>query len=123
MRATVARTLAEHSAPETSSHTDGIRSFVITREDALEFGTLQRFLRALCSYQSQDLLRVKGLVKLRGSEKSPYVVHGVQAVMHPPTKLRRWPTSDHRTRLVFITQNITATDIENMLQGIACGFG
>ena len=66
---------------------------------------------------------MKGLVKLRGSEKSPYVVHGVQAVMHPPTKLKRWPTDDHRTRLVFITRNIAAVDIENMLQGMATGFG
>ena len=127
MRATIARSLEEHiHSPETessSSHNDGIHSFVVVRDEALEFGTLQRFSRALCSYRANDLLRVKGLVKLRGSEKSPYVVHGVQSVMHPPTKLRRWPTSDHRTRLVFITRNIAQADIENMLQGIATGFG
>ncbi|MCP4444783.1 MAG: GTP-binding protein [Myxococcales bacterium] len=127
MRETVANTLAKRSGPaslaSTNSHNDGIQSFVITREHALEFGTLQRFLRALCSYQSNDLLRVKGLVKLRGSEKSPYVVHGVQSVMHPPAKLRRWPTKDHRTRLVFITRNISRVDIENMLHGVDSGFG
>ncbi len=117
MRGTAERMLATHAAPR-ESHTHGIHSFVVIREDALEFGRLQRFLRALCSYQAQDLLRVKGLVKLRGSEKSPYVVHGVQAVMHPPTKLRRWPSSDHRTRLVFITQNISAVDIETMLDAV-----
>tara|TARA_R110002096_G_scaffold299503_6_gene494232 strand:- start:157777 stop:158814 length:1038 start_codon:yes stop_codon:yes gene_type:complete len=127
MRETVSRTLSEvlgdHETSGDVSHNDGIQSFVVIRDEALEFGTLQRFLRALCGYQAQDLLRVKGLVKLRGSEKSPYVVHGVQAVMHPPAKLRRWPTKDHRTRLVFITRNIASTDIENMLDGMAKGFG
>jgi len=127
MRETVTRALAvvddQISSGTQSAHTDGIQSFVVVRDEAMEFGTLQRFLRALCGYQAQDLLRVKGLVKLRGSEKSPYVVHGVQAVMHPPTKLKRWPTDDHRTRLVFITRNIAAVDIENMLQGMATGFG
>ena len=127
MRETVGRTLSEViGAPQPNvdaNHNDGIQSFVVIRDEALDFGTLQRFLRALCGYQAQDLLRVKGLVKLRGSEKSPYVVHGVQAVMHPPAKLRRWPTQDHRTRLVFITRNIAPTDIENMLDGMANGFG
>tara|TARA_R110002073_G_scaffold225022_12_gene385592 strand:- start:11344 stop:12381 length:1038 start_codon:yes stop_codon:yes gene_type:complete len=127
MRETVSRTLSEvlgdREVSADANHNDGIQSFVVIRDEALEFGTLQRFLRALCGYQAQDLLRVKGLVKLRGSEKSPYVVHGVQAVMHPPAKLRRWPTKDHRTRLVFITRNIASTDIENMLDGMAKGFG
>jgi len=133
MRASVERALSEdthagageHHEPKGGEHHDhasGIQSFVITREQALPFGSLQRFLRALCSYQSQDLLRVKGLVKLQGSEKMPYIVHGVQAVMHPPAKLRRWPGADHRTRLVFITRNIPKTDIENLLDGIVSGF-
>jgi len=125
MRASVTHALADITNGDNTTshhtHSDGIHSFVIHRDQAFEFGTLQRFLRALCSYKAQELLRVKGLVKLRGSEKSPYVVHGVQAVMHPPTKLRRWPTRDHSTRLVFITKNIEESDIQNLLDTIAAG--
>jgi G3E family GTPase len=104
-----------------SGHED-ICSFVITRDEALSYATLDTFLQALRSYRGEDLLRVKGLVKLRGSEGRPSVVHGVQSVMHPPTTLRRWPTKDHRTQLVFITRKISHSDVENMLSGIERGF-
>ena len=112
---------SEHLESTELSH-EGIFSFVITRDEALSYATLDTFLQALRSYRGEDLLRVKGLVKLRGSESRPTVVHGVQAVMHPPTTLRRWPTKDERTQLVFITRNITHDDVENMLAGIERGF-
>jgi G3E family GTPase len=112
---------SDNIATSESRHQD-IRSFVITREEALSYGTLDAFLQALRSYRGQDLLRVKGLVKLRGSESRPTVVHGVQSVMHPPTTLRKWPNKDHRTQLVFITRKITHEDVENMLAGIERGF-
>ncbi len=111
---------SQNSSAE-SAH-EGIRSFVITRDKALSYGTLDNFLQALRSYRGEDLLRVKGLVKLRGSEGRPTVVHGVQSVMHPPTTLRRWPTKDHRTQLVFITRKISHQDVENMLAGIESSF-
>ena len=111
----------QESSGEHRHHSDS-QSFVITRDQALSYGTLDAFLQALCSYRGEDLLRVKGLVKLRGSEGRPTVVHGVQSVMHPPTRLRRWPTGDRRTQLVFITRNIGHTDVENMLSGIERGF-
>lgn len=104
------------------AHDSKIQSFVVTRDEALSYNTLDTFLQALRSYRGEDLLRVKGLVKLRGSEGRPAVIHGVQSVMHPPTRLRRWPTSDRRTQLVFITKNICHSDVENMLLGIERGF-
>jgi G3E family GTPase len=107
---------------ELESKHEEICSFVITREEALSYSTLDTFLQALRSYRGEDLLRVKGLVKLRGSESRPTVIHGVQSVMHPPTTLRRWPTKDHRTQLVFITRKISHADVEKMLAGIEGGF-
>jgi G3E family GTPase len=107
-----------------SAHTQhpDIQSFVITRDEALSYATLDTFLKSLRSYRGEDLLRVKGLVKVRGSETRPTVIHGVQSVMHPPTTLRRWPNKDHRTQLVFITRNINHEDVENMLKGIEGSF-
>ncbi len=107
-----------------SAHTNhpDIQSFVITRDEPLSYATLDTFLQSLRSYRGEDLLRVKGLVKVRGAESRPTVVHGVQSVMHPPTTLRRWPNKDQRTQLVFITRNISHEDVENMLKGIEGGF-
>ena len=39
------------------------------------------------------------------------VIHGVQHVFHPPVELKAWPDDDRRTRIVFITRNITAIDL------------
>jgi G3E family GTPase len=39
----------------------------------------------------------------------------VQHLFHPPETLPNWPSEDRRTRIVFITRNIDAQDIEAML--------
>jgi len=36
----------------------------------------------------------------------PIAVHGVQHLVHAPTHLSRWPSEDHRSRLVFIVEGI-----------------
>ena len=36
----------------------------------------------------------------------PAVIHGVQHVFSPPEFLDRWPSADHTTRMVFITQGV-----------------
>ena len=53
----------------------------------------------------ENLLRVKGIVNLRG-EAGPVVVHGVHHVFHPPVALEGWPDADRRTRLVLITRDL-----------------
>jgi len=58
------------------------------------------FLRQLCG---PTLLRVKGLVNLKG-QSAPIVIHGVQETFHPTRQLQAWPSDDRRTRLVFITR-------------------
>ena len=51
------------------------------------------------------ILRVKGILALEG-EQLPVAVHGVQHLVHAPTHLSRWPSEDHRSRLVFIVEGI-----------------
>jgi G3E family GTPase len=61
-----------------------------------------------------NLLRVKGIVKLAEAADQPVVIHGVQHVFHPPATLQQWPDSDHRTRLVFIVNEIPQRVIEDL---------
>ncbi|MBL4633505.1 MAG: GTP-binding protein, partial [Kofleriaceae bacterium] len=97
-------------------------SFVIRRDEPIPFSILDQFLRSLQGYRGPDLLRIKGLVYLRDSPARPTVIHGVQGQMHPPTTLKRWPTSTRKTELVFITRGISHQDVENLLSGIEKGF-
>lgn len=74
------------------------------------FGWLS-FLRSLCG---PDLLRIKGFVNLEG-QPGPTVLHGVQGVFHPPEFRGHWPSEDHRTRLVFITQGWGRDTVQSTL--------
>ena len=96
-------------------HDPAIRSFCMTVDEPLEpraFFEWQEQVRGVCG---ADLLRMKGLVNLQGFS-GPLVIHAVQYVLHPVTKLAQWPSDDHRTRIVFITRNWSQETIERWLR-------
>ena len=74
-------------------------------------------LELLISQRGENLLRVKGIVNAKESEK-PLAIHGVQHVFHPPVPLPGWPDDDHRTRIVFIVRDLERHVIEQMLSGV-----
>jgi cobalamin synthesis protein cobW-like protein len=43
-------------------------------------------------------------------------VHGVQHVFHPTARLERWPDDDHRTRLVFITRDLSERSVRELFE-------
>lgn len=82
---------------------DAIDSFSVVVESPLPEWRLFGWLSFLRSLSGPDLLRVKGLVNVEG-QSGPLELHGVQSEFHPPVQHDRWPGTDQRTRLVFITQ-------------------
>ena len=96
-------------------HTSSISSFCIVREQPLHAVTLPLLLSALAENCGADLLRVKGIVHVRESPERPAVIHGVQHVYHAPAWLPRWPSADHRTRLVFIGRNLRETWVRMLI--------
>lgn len=100
---------------EPNRHDDHIRSHVIVRERPLSRAGFMAWLEMIAAMRGDDLLRVKGLVQLDDDPERPVVIHGVQHLFHPPETLSRWPSEDRRTRIVFITRNIDAEDIEATL--------
>ena len=71
-------------------------------------------------FKGPDILRVKGILNLEG-EARPVVIHGVQHIFHPPVVLDAWPSEDRRTRLVFITRDISADDLRGTLALMTAG--
>jgi G3E family GTPase len=71
----------------------------------------------LMQLRGPDLLRVKGFLDVEGC-KGPVVVQFVQHLAHPPIELERWPDEDRRTRVVFITRNISEQQVRGLLSAI-----
>jgi G3E family GTPase len=106
----------EHGHDHDVNRHGDIRAFCITRDQPLSWPAFRAWLEALTSLRGADLLRLKGVVNVAG-EDTPIVLHGVQHVFHPPTRLKAWPAGDdRRTRLVFIARNIEKAAVEKSLE-------
>jgi G3E family GTPase len=97
-------------------HRDGdIESFAFIRDQPTSRYALQLLLAALEQNLGANLLRVKGLVNVAEEPGRPAVIQGAQHLLHNISWLDRWPDNDHRTRIVFITQNIKRETVEEMI--------
>ena len=72
------------------------------------------WVERLIERHGDALLRLKGVLEVEGSA-APVVVHGVQHVFHPLSRLERWPPGDRRSRIVVIVNDLTR---EEVVEGI-----
>ncbi|MEX3011603.1 GTP-binding protein [Hoeflea sp. TYP-13] len=93
-------------AHDVNRHDARIRAFTLVEDKSIDPGALEMFIDLLRSSQGDQLLRMKGIVKLSDNPQRPVVVHGVQSIFHPPARLAQWPDDDHRSRLVVITRDL-----------------
>lgn len=93
----------------------GIRSFSFVIDKPVAWNAFARWLDYVAALKGEDLLRFKGLVHVTEEPERPLVLHGVQHVFHPPSRLDRWPSADRRTRLVFIVRDIERETIARTL--------
>jgi len=103
-----------HHHHDVNRHDDRIRAFTLASEQAIPYSAFEMFLDLVRSMHGPNLLRVKGIVKIAEMPDTPIVIHGVQHVFHPPVTLDAWPDADHRTRLVFIVNDIAPRAIEDL---------
>ena len=95
-------------------HLHGIRSFCLTFDVPLDARKLEFAIELLRSSFGEQLLRVKGLLNVKDSSQ-PFVIQGVQQVFYPVEMLQSWPTSDHRSRIVFITRDLDEAKVRTVL--------
>lgn len=109
-----------HHHHDVNRHDDRIRATCLTFDEPLDANGFERWLDILAMFKGPDILRVKGIVNLAGEPK-PVVIHGVQHIFHPPVLLDAWPSDDRRTRLVFITRDISAEELRGTLSLLMTG--
>lgn len=101
-----------HHAHDVNRHDDHIRAFCIYHDAPVSAAGLEMWLNMLAALRGANLLRVKGLLNVEGN---PVAIHAVQTLIHEPVVLETWPDSDRRSRLVFITRDMTREEIERTL--------
>ena len=100
------------SAEEVGNRPHGaIRSFCLTADEPVPWSAFGLWFSLLVHRHGARLLRVKGLLDVRGS-RTPVAVHAVQHVIHAPEHLPAWPDGDRRSRIVFIVEGLDPDAID-----------
>jgi G3E family GTPase len=107
----------DHALHAHSNHLEsrGIENFVLVRETPLVREEAQFLLDGIAQNLGAALLRVKGLMNIAEEPGRPAVIQGAQHLLHTMTWLDSWPDSDHRTRIVFITQGIPRESLRDIV--------
>lgn len=100
---------SSHDHHDHRHHENGLVAHCLVFDEPLEESAFLEWLDLLAAMRGENLLRVKGIIAVAGDPDRPRVVQCVQHVVHPVVTLAKWPSEDHRTRMVFIVQN---TDVE-----------
>jgi G3E family GTPase len=100
-------------------HSENVSSFSLVLDQPLDWTAFGVWLSLLLNRHGDDVLRVKGILQVQGSD-APVFLNAVQHVVHPPQHLDRWPTEDHRSRIVFITRGIDHARLRRSLEAF-CG--
>ena len=105
----------EQHSHDVNRHNKNIEAFCLTFEDALEWEVIALWLDSLVANQGEQLLRVKGMVDVRGIDE-PIIIHAVQHLFHPPVRISAWPQGARKSKIVFITRDLPREDIESALE-------
>ena len=100
-------------------HTEAVSSMSLILDRPMDWTAFGIWLSLLLNRHGDDVLRVKGILCVEGSD-TPVFINGVQHIVHPPQHLARWPTEDHRSRIVFITRGIDERRLRRSLEAF-CG--
>jgi G3E family GTPase len=105
-----------HHHHDPNRHDASIAAFCVTIQAPLDWPAMAMWLEMLVASRGENLLRVKGILNLKGRDR-PVAIHAVRHLMHPPVKLAAWPDGDARTSsLVFITRDLPRAVIEDGLR-------
>lgn len=87
-------------------HDDRISAVSYTLDKPIAADVFDKWLETLMVLRGPNILRMKGIINVEGAP-SPFVLHGVQHIFHPPVVLKNWPSHDRRSRIVLIGRDLT----------------
>jgi G3E family GTPase len=106
---------AHQHANDPNRHDDHIRAFCLTHEAPIEWPKFVAWIEMLITMRGADLLRIKGILDIAGSDQ-PVAVHGIQHLFHPPALLPGWQGQQRGSRIVFITRDLERDWLERSMR-------
>jgi G3E family GTPase len=100
-------------------HSSDISSISLTLDKPIDWVAFGVWLSMLLHSHGADILRVKGILNIAGSEL-PVVIHGVQHLIHTPSHLDAWPDDGRASKLVFIGRLPALDTIRASIESFAC---
>ena len=91
-----------------SNETDKVMSISVNIKHEITKDGLKLWLNALARFKSNNLLRMKGIVRVGNKV---LLINAVQKVFHEPIVLDKWPFNDEKSKIVFITKNLKSNDL------------
>jgi G3E family GTPase len=100
-----------HRAPDPNRHDSRVSSFCLVCDTPIEWARFIEWLELLLVNRGEQILRLKGIIN-RAGHANPLIVHGVQHVFYPPVEWEGWPGADRRSKIVFITADLSRSAVE-----------
>ncbi len=94
----------DHHHHDVNRHGADITAFCFTGEGPIDAWNLQDVIDTLQEQLGPDLLRLKAIACLEEDPDRPVILHAVQHVLHPPSRLEGWPDARRETRVVIIAR-------------------
>jgi G3E family GTPase len=101
-------------ALDVNRHDDHIRAFCLAYDRPIAWDKFVNWIEMLITVRGADLLRIKGILNIAGSD-APVAIHGIQHLFHPPATLPGWSGEDRRSRIVFITRDLERDWVEQSM--------
>lgn len=105
-----------HHHHDVNRHDAEVESFVLEFPEPFDWLNFTQAIDILLATCGQRLLRIKGLINVKGDE-APRLVQCVQQMRYPTRSLATWPVdgpySDRRSRLVFIVNGLSREIVLN----------
>lgn len=96
-----------------------VQSFFLSADEPVHWSAFGLWFSLLVHRHGARLLRVKGLLNIIGSN-TPVAIHAVQYVIHAPEHLPAWPSEDHQSRIVFITEGLEPDIVCRSFRSFMC---
>ena len=94
----------------------GFRFFAVTLDEPISSTGLSAFLKLVVALRDVSVLRLKGIIATDERPDCPALIDGTEHIIQPLLWLSRWPTADRRTRLIFVTTDVSEQLITSLLK-------